>query len=60
MPRVVCWQTDCVYWRGGRCRAEEIELDPGEGCLTAELQATSDDSEEEQLERDGMHEIEEA
>jgi len=36
MPRVICWQKDCLYNVHGRCRAEEIEYDPDDGCLTQE------------------------
>jgi hypothetical protein len=36
MPRVICWQRDCLYNVHGRCRAEEIEYDPDDGCLTQE------------------------
>ncbi len=38
MPRVRCYQMECVYWKGGFCQAAEIEVDPDEGCLTFELE----------------------
>jgi len=38
MPRVRCYQTECVYWKAGFCQAREIELDPEGGCLTVELE----------------------
>ncbi len=62
MPRVICWQTDCLYNVDGRCRAEEIEYDPADGCLTMEPRTELDeleDEEEEQWERRGMHLLDE-
>nr|MBC7245855.1 hypothetical protein [Chloroflexota bacterium] len=59
MPKVICWQTDCLYNVDGRCRAEEIEYDPADGCLTmeprTELDDSEDEEEEEHWERRGMH-----
>ena len=42
MPRVRCYQMECVYWKGGFCQAREIEVDPDEGCLTFELEELAD------------------
>jgi len=56
MPRIICWQMDCLYNVDGRCRAEEVEFDPADGCLTMEPRAESEDAEEEEhWERRGMH-----
>ncbi|MBM4432186.1 MAG: hypothetical protein FJ026_17830 [Chloroflexi bacterium] len=58
MPRVICWQMDCLYNVDGRCRAEEIEYDPADGCLTTEPRPGLDDldeDEEEGWQRSGMH-----
>jgi hypothetical protein len=50
MPRVMCYQTDCLHNADGRCRADEIEYDPVDGCLTLEPRLEvleSDDNDEE-------------
>ena len=36
MTRVRCRQSECIFWEEGFCTAEEIELDPEQGCLTLE------------------------
>ena len=36
MTRVICHQTECVFWDNMLCTAERIELDPDQGCLTME------------------------
>lgn len=36
MTRVRCRQSECIFWEGGTCTAEEIELDPEQGCLSLE------------------------
>ncbi len=36
MTRVICRQTECIFWDNMLCTAEEIELDPDQGCLTME------------------------
>ena len=62
MPRVVCYQTDCLYNANGKCRAVEIEYDPSDGCLTMEQRSGSDgpedDEEGEGWGRRGMHVLE--
>ena len=52
MPTVVCWQLDCLFNADGQCRAERIEYDPADGCLTVEprLESTDADDEEEDWE----------
>jgi hypothetical protein len=56
MPRVVCWQADCLYNVDGKCRAVEIEFDPVDGCLTMALRDGTDEVEEDDTwERGGMH-----
>jgi hypothetical protein len=60
MPRVICWQTDCLYNVDGRCRAQEIEYDPVDGCLTTELRDETEDAEgDEHWEKRGMHLLDE-
>jgi len=55
-PGITCWQTDCLYNVDGQCRAEEIEYDPSEGCLTMVTRLVPEDSEdEERWELGGMH-----
>lgn len=34
MPRIRCAYQECVYLEGEFCGAEQIVLDPEEGCLT--------------------------
>jgi hypothetical protein len=62
MPRVTCWQMDCLYNANGKCRAVEIEYDPADGCLTMEPRSGADEPEEEEdtdgWERRGMHLLE--
>jgi hypothetical protein len=61
MPRVVCWQTDCLYNANGKCRAVEIEYDPSDGCLTTVPRSGAEEVEEEDGERwekRGMHLLE--
>jgi len=37
MTRVICPQDHCVFWDGGYCGADEIELDPEQlSCITME------------------------
>ena len=37
MTRVICPQEHCVFWDGGYCGADEIELDPEHlSCITME------------------------
>ena len=55
MPRIICWQMDCLYNVDGRCRAEEIEYDPGDGCLTMQPRADAEEPDEEAWEGGGMH-----
>jgi hypothetical protein len=56
MPKIICWQTDCLYNVDGHCRAHEIEYDPVDGCLTTELREEGDEVEgEEKWEKGGMH-----
>ncbi len=62
MPRVICWQLDCVHNIDGRCRSAEIEYDPNDGCLTMEPRVglgaplTSEEEEEEEgWEGRGIH-----
>lgn len=60
MPRIICYQMDCLYNVDGRCRAQEIEYDPADGCLTTELREEGDDvEEEERWEKGGMHLLDE-
>ena len=56
MPRVICYQEDCLHNIDGRCRSEEIEYDPSDGCLTMEprLQLSDLEDEEEEWDRQGM------
>ncbi len=60
MPRVVCWQLDCLYNADGRCRAEEIEYDPADGCLTMQPRQSSTDAddEEEDWDHSGLRVVE--
>jgi hypothetical protein len=37
MPRIRCSYMGCVYREGDYCRADEVELDPDQGCLTFTL-----------------------
>ena len=56
MPRVICWQRDCLHNLHGRCRAEEIEYDPDDGCMTQEPLLNpdeADDSDEDSWEMTG-------
>ena len=56
MPEIVCWQMDCLYNAHGRCRAEEMEYDPVDGCLTQEPRLdfeNPDEVDEEDWERGG-------
>jgi len=46
MTRVICWQRDCLHNVHGRCRAEEIEYDPNDGCLTQEPPLDTEDSDD--------------
>ena len=46
MPRVICWQVDCLHNADGRCRAEEVEYDPVDGCLTSEPRVELQDSQD--------------
>lgn len=55
MPKITCYQTDCLYNVDGHCRAQEIEYDPVDGCLTTELREDGDESGEEHWEKGGMH-----
>jgi len=56
MPRIICWQTDCLYNIDGQCRAVEVEYDPADGCLTMEPRLVLEEAEEEERwERRGMH-----
>jgi len=60
VPRIICYQMDCLYNVDGRCRAQEIEYDPADGCLTTELREEGDDvEEEERWEKGGMHLLDE-
>jgi len=60
VPRIVCYQMDCLYNVDGRCRAQEIEYDPADGCLTTELREEGDDGDEdERWEKGGMHLLDE-
>jgi len=66
MPRVICLQLDCLYNRDGRCRAEEIEYDPNDGCLTMEprldlgsADMAGEEEEDENWEHRGMRLIDE-
>jgi len=34
MPRIRCRYIDCYYLESGFCTAENVLLDPDEGCLT--------------------------
>ena len=56
MPRIICWQLDCLYNVDAKCRAEEIEYDPADGCMTLQLREPAEEVEEEEgWERGGMH-----
>jgi len=55
MPKIVCWQMDCLHNVDGRCRAAEMEYDPIDGCLTMEPRPDLNDAEEEPEGRGGMH-----
>ena len=58
MPRVICWQLDCLYNVDGKCRATEIEFDPADGCQTMQPRADADEADEEEgeaWEGQGMH-----
>ena len=58
MPRVICLQLDCLHNRDSRCRAEEIEYDPNDGCLTMEprlLMSAPERAEEEEEDEDWEH-----
>ena len=61
MPLVICWQLDCLHNTDGKCRADEIEYDPTDGCLTMEPQLQLDDSEDEEddWDREGMRLLDE-
>jgi hypothetical protein len=61
MPLVICWQLDCLHNIDGKCRADEIEYDPSDGCLTMEPHLHLDDSEdaEDNWDREGMRLIDE-
>jgi hypothetical protein len=48
MPRIICWQTECRYNVDGRCRAQEIEYDPADGCLTVELREDAEEADDEE------------
>ena len=37
MPRIRCSYLGCMYREEDFCRAEKVELDPEEGCLTYTL-----------------------
>jgi hypothetical protein len=57
MPRIVCWQTDCLHNADGRCRAEQMEYHPVDGCLTLEPRIEflgSDDMDDVGWGRDGV------
>jgi len=34
MPRIRCRYIDCIFLEDGHCIADDIRLDPDEGCLT--------------------------
>jgi hypothetical protein len=34
VPRIQCSYLGCIYREGNFCRAEVVELDPQDGCLT--------------------------
>jgi hypothetical protein len=57
MPKVICWQTDCLYNAHGHCRAEQIEYDPDDGCLTQEprLNYENPDQAEDDWEEEGSY-----
>jgi hypothetical protein len=61
MPTVRCWQLDCLYNADGSCRAEEIEYDPAEGCLTMTPRpgVGDADDEEDSWERGGLRLLDE-
>jgi len=62
MPKVICWQTDCLHNVDGRCRSAEIEYDPDDGCLTMEPRLNLEDQDEEEQEdweRGGMRLLDE-
>ena len=46
MPKVICWEMDCLHNTDGRCRADEVEYDPYDGCLTLEPQLDFQDSDD--------------
>jgi hypothetical protein len=56
MPRIRCAYYECVYLERGFCGAEEIDLDPEEGCLTftqiEDLALDDEDWEEELFDED--------
>jgi hypothetical protein len=66
MTRVICLQLDCLHNRDSRCRAEEIEYDPDDGCLTMEprlelgaAERAEDEEEDEGWEHRGMRLVDE-
>ena len=61
MPAVTCWQLDCLYNADGGCRAEQIEYDPAEGCLTMTPRPVLDDADDEgdSWEHRGLHLLDE-
>ena len=56
MPRIRCAYYGCVYLEGGFCEAEEVDLDPEDGCLTftqvEDLTLEDEDWEEELFDED--------
>jgi hypothetical protein len=60
MPKVICYQMDCLFNVDQKCRAQEVEFDPVDGCVTAELREEGEEQEgEEHLDKGGMHLVDE-
>jgi hypothetical protein len=36
MTKIICRQSECVYWENSLCSSDEIVYDPEQGCLTFE------------------------
>jgi hypothetical protein len=36
MTKIICRQTECLYWEKNLCTSDQILYDPEQGCLTFE------------------------
>jgi hypothetical protein len=36
MTKIICRQTECLYWEKNLCTSDQIIYDPEQGCLTFE------------------------